>query len=132
MATRIRDRKNYHQWVLDHKNEILALPNKQRTDWVLTKLNDELNLEMKRYNVYQLLYRNGLINHKNEPMLTREAQEQEQSIQEIVTDTTTDESEDRIAISGGPVDEQYLHQKIYEMFGVYCPIEEEDPFGYGE
>ena len=128
MATRIRNRKNYHQWVLDHKNEILALPNKQRTDWVLTKLNDELNLEMKRYNVYQLLYRNGLINHKNE------------TIQAPVKETTTDEanqirieeSEDGIAISLGPVDEQYLHQKIYEMFGVYCPIEEEDPFGYGE
>ena len=126
MATRLRNSKNYHQWVLDHKNEILALPNKQRTDWVLTKLNDELNLEMKRYNVYQLLYRNGLINHKSE--------------QSPVTDTTTDEanqirieeSEDGISISGGPVDEQYIHQRIYEIFCVYCPIEDEDPFSYGE
>ena len=40
MTTRLRNRKNYHQWVLDHKDEILALPNKQRTDWVLTKIND--------------------------------------------------------------------------------------------
>ncbi len=128
MATRIRNLKNYHQWVLDHKNEILALPNKQRTDWVLTKLNDELNLEMKRYNVYQLLYRNGLIKHKSDTIEV-----------EPTTETTTDEVETTVnaeetadAISGGPVDEQYLHQKIYEMFGVYCPIEEEDPFGYGE
>ena len=98
---------------------------------------------MKRYNVYQLLYRNGLINHKNEqPVqitteseLTREAQEPERlpsHEMQPVTDTTTDESEDGIAISGGPVYEQYLHQRIYEMFGVYCPIEEEDPFAYGE
>ena len=121
MSTRLRNRKNYHQWVLDHKDEILALPNKQRTDWVLTKINDELGVEMKRYNVYQLLYRNGLIKHKHEPEIE-------------TTDTTTDEKTDETqdAISGGPVDEQYLHQRIYEMFGVYCPIEEEDPFGYGE
>ena len=124
MSTRLRNRKNYHQWVLDHKNEILALPNKQRTDWVLTKINDELNLEMKRYNVYQLLYRNGLIKHKHEP----EIETTETTTLAEATDTTQDEPD---AISGGPVDEQYLHQRIYEMFGVNCPIEE-DPFGYGE
>ena len=123
MATRIRNRKNYHQWILDHQDEILALPNKERTDYVMSKLNDELGVEMKRYNVYQLLYRNGLIKHKHEPEIE-------------TTDTTTDATdatdETQDAISGGPVDEQYLHQRIYEMFGVYCPIEEEDPFGYGE
>ncbi len=27
-------------------------------------MNEELNLNMTRYKVYQLLYRNGLINHK--------------------------------------------------------------------
>ena len=121
MATRLHNRKNYHQWVLDHKDEILALPNKQRTDWVLTKINDELNLEMKRYNVYQLLYRNGLIKHKSDTIEV-----------EPTTETTVNAEETADAISGGPVDEQYLHQKIYEMFGVYCPIEEEDPFSYGE
>ena len=67
--------------------------------------------------IYQLLYRNGLIKHKHEPEIE-------------TTETTTDEAQD--AISGGPVDEQYLHQRIYEMFGVYCPIEEDDPFAYGE
>ena len=59
-----KNKKPYHQWVLDHKDEILALPNKDRTDYVMSKLKDELNLEMKKYNVYQLLYRNGMINHK--------------------------------------------------------------------
>ena len=59
-----KNKKNYHQWVLDHKDEILALPNNDRTDYVMNKLKDELNLEMKKYNVYQLLYSNGMINHK--------------------------------------------------------------------
>ena len=59
-----KNKKPYHQWVLDHRDEILSLPNKDRTDYVMGKLKDELNLEMKKYNVYQLLYRNGMINHK--------------------------------------------------------------------
>ena len=115
MATRIRNCKNYHQWIIDHKDEILALPNKERTDYVMNKLKTELDLDMKRYNVYQLLYRNGLTKHKDEVM---------------AIDMTTKPEQD--AISGGPVDEQYLHQRIYEMFGTYCPIEQEDPFAYGE
>ena len=61
------ERKNkqpYQVWVLNHRDEIVALPNNDRTDYVMNKLKDELNIEMKRSNVYQLLYRNGMINHK--------------------------------------------------------------------
>jgi hypothetical protein len=101
MTTRIRNRKNCHRWILDHKDEILALPNKERTDYVMGKLNDELGVEMKHYNVYQLLYRNGLIKHKNETEIVIETTE-------TTTDTTQEEPD---AISGGPVDEQYLHKK---------------------
>ena len=59
-----KNKKPYHQWILDHRDEIIALPNNERTDYVMSKLKDELNLEMKKYNVYQLLYRNGMINHR--------------------------------------------------------------------
>ena len=59
-----KNKSNYHQWVLSHKDEILALPNKYRTNYALDHMNEELNLNMTRYKVYQLLYRNGLINHK--------------------------------------------------------------------
>ena len=59
-----KNKKTYHQWVLDHRDEICSLPNNERTDYVMNKLKDELNLEMKKYNVYQLLYRNGMINHR--------------------------------------------------------------------
>ena len=137
MATRIRNRKPYHQWIIDHKEEILALPNKERTDYVMNKLKTKLNLDMKRYNVYQLLYRNGLIKHKDEVIVfdttTKPKSSDELTYEEVVSasepDTSLSASD---AISGGPVDEQYLHQRIYEMFGIYCPIEEDDPFGYGE
>ena len=50
-----KNKKPYHQWVLDHRDEICSLPNNERTDYVMSKLKDELNLEMKKYNVYQLL-----------------------------------------------------------------------------
>ena len=59
-----KNKKPYHQWVLDHRDEICSLPNNERNDYVMSKLKDELNLEMKKYNVYQLLYRNGMINHR--------------------------------------------------------------------
>ena len=59
-----KNKKPYHQWVLDHRDEILSLPKKDRTDYVMGKLKDELNLEMKKYNVYQLLFSNGKINQK--------------------------------------------------------------------
>ena len=80
-----KNKKNYHQWVLDHKSEILELPSKQRTDYVMGKLNNELNLNMQRYNVYQLLYRNGMIEHKHDKITVYE------NPIETTTDTTTDE-----------------------------------------
>ena len=129
MATRIRNRKPYHQWIIDHKEEILALPNKERTDYVMNKLKTELDLDMKRYNVYQLLYHNGLIKHKDK-VIVFDATLSATALP--TSDTTTESESEPDAISGGPVDEQYLHQRIYEMFGIYCPIEEDDPFGYGE
>ena len=90
-----KNKKVYHQWVLDHKDEILALPNKQRTDYVVSKLKDELNLEMQRYNVYQLLYRNGLINHKNIPTDTPTTVDSEAPIETPSTvDTNTNEEEE--------------------------------------
>ena len=92
-----KNKKVYHQWVLDHKDEILALPNKQRTDYVVSKLKDELNLEMQRYNVYQLLYRNGLINHKNiptdTPMTANTTVDSETPVEEPVTVETNEEEE---------------------------------------
>ena len=134
MAHRVRSRKNYHQWILDHRDEVLSMPNKDRTDWVMNKFKVELGLDMKRYNVYQLLYRNGLINHKNEIEIISTS-----TTDEVLGQSRTDDSNQDIdsnqeldAISLGPCDEEYLHQKIFELFGVYCPIEDEDPFGYGE
>ena len=118
-----KNKKNYHQWVLDHKSEILELPSKQRTDYVMGKLNDELNLNMQRYNVYQLLYRNGLINHKHDkPALADNPIEIDTAttIPETNPKTMLDDDGNVVAISLGPCNEEYLSRRIYEMFGVKC------------
>ena len=119
-----KNKKNYHQWVLDHKSEILELPSKQRTDYVMGKLNDELNLNMQRYNVYQLLYRNGLIEHKHDKPIPAVAPEvtadNEIDTSTTIPETMLDDNGNVVAISLGPCNEEYLSRRIYEMFGVKC------------
>ena len=56
----------------------------------MNKLKDELNIEMKRSNVYQLLYRNGMINHKLDFIKPK-------PVQPVIietTDTTVDANEE--------------------------------------
>ena len=135
-----KNKKNYHQWVLDHKYEIIALPNNERTDYVMGKLKDELNLEMKRSNVYQLLYRNGMINHKLDFLKPDSVIE--------TTDTTTElrseavQSEDTETFVTEPCN---FRERLIQFFGPKvlekitfivnpdeCIDEDEDPFAYGE
>ena len=91
--TKRYERKNkqpYQVQVLNHRDEIIALPHNDRTDYVMNKLKDELKLEMKRSNVYQLLYRNGMINHKLDFIKPKPVQ----SVIIETTDTTTDTTVD--------------------------------------
>ena len=53
--------KEWRIWLNNHKNEILALPQKERVDYVYNHLNKDLNLDKARYSIYQLLYRNGFM-----------------------------------------------------------------------
>ena len=53
--------KIYTQWIIEHKDEILNIPSKDRTHYVHEHLNNDLNLNKSRYEIYQLLYRNKLI-----------------------------------------------------------------------
>ena len=45
----------------EHKDEILNVESKKRTDYVHEQLNNDLNLSKTKYKIYQLLYRNKLI-----------------------------------------------------------------------
>ena len=106
------------------------------------KLKDELNLEMKRSIVYQLLYRNGMINHKLDflkPATVIETtettiEESDEDPEEVVSETTTFETEpcnfrERLI--------QFFGPKLLEKITFIDNSDEyedssEDSFGYGE
>ena len=59
-----KGKKNYQLWIDEHKEDILKQESKNRVDYVFQNMNKELNLNMSLKSIYQLLYRNNLIEHK--------------------------------------------------------------------
>lgn len=59
-----KGKKNYQLWIEEHKEDILKQESKNRVDYVYQNMNKELNLNMTIKSIYQLLYRNNLIDHK--------------------------------------------------------------------
>ena len=59
-----KGKKNYQIWIDEHKDDILKQESKNRVDYVYQNMNKELNLNMSLKSIYQLLYRNNLIEHK--------------------------------------------------------------------
>ena len=59
-----KGKKNYQIWIDEHKEDILKQESKNRVDYVYQNMNKELNLNMPLKSIYQLLYRNNLIEHK--------------------------------------------------------------------
>ena len=59
-----KGKKNYQIWIEEHKDDILKQESKNRVDYVYQNMNKELNLNMTIKSIYQLLYRNNLIEHK--------------------------------------------------------------------
>ena len=59
-----KGKKPYQKWIDEHKEDILKQESKNRVDYVFQKMNKELNLNMSIKSIYQLLYRNDLIDHK--------------------------------------------------------------------
>ncbi len=59
-----KEKPNYRIWIETHKSQILSLEPKLRTDYVYKHLNEDLKLNKSQKEIYQLLYRSGLVNHK--------------------------------------------------------------------
>lgn len=59
-----KGKKNYQIWIDEHQEDILKQESKNRVDYVYQNMNKELNLNMPLKSIYQLLYRNNLIEHK--------------------------------------------------------------------
>ena len=58
--------KPYTLWIINHKDEIMNIPSKDRADYVYNNLNNDLNLNKSKYDIYQLLYRNKMIEPRSE------------------------------------------------------------------
>lgn len=79
-----KGKKPYQLWVEEHKNEILELPQKDKVDYVFQKMNEELKTNMSLKSVYQLLYRNDLIEHKKTTkVITTKAEKNNEDIEII-------------------------------------------------
>ena len=59
-----KEKPDYRKWIDSHREEILLLEPKTRTDYVYQHLNEDLKLNKTQKEIYQLLYRSNLINHK--------------------------------------------------------------------
>ena len=59
-----KEKPNYRKWIDSHRDEIISLEPKLRTDYVHKHLNEDLKLNKSQKEIYQLLYRTGLVNHK--------------------------------------------------------------------
>ena len=56
------EEKPYHKWLNDNREDILKQPCKIRAQYAYEKINNDLNLNIKYEAVYQLLYRNKMLN----------------------------------------------------------------------
>ena len=79
-----KGKKPYQLWVEEHKDEIMRLPQKDKVDYVFQKMNEELKTNMSIKSIYQLLYRNDLIEHKKKSkVITTEAEKNNEDIEII-------------------------------------------------
>ena len=51
-----KEKPNYRQWIDNHRDEIISLEPKLRTDYVHKHLNEDLKLNKSQKEIYQLLY----------------------------------------------------------------------------
>jgi hypothetical protein len=57
-------KKDYHIWIEQHYQEIIDQPSSNRLEYVLQNMSRDLNQEFKKNFVYQLLYRQELLQVK--------------------------------------------------------------------
>ena len=81
--------KNYQKLIDEHKDEILNVESKKRTDYVHEHLNNDLNLNKTKYKIYQLLYRNKLIDKKVKIESSSSSSENNLNIPITISDITS-------------------------------------------
>ena len=79
-----KGKKPHQLWIDEHKEDILKLPQKDRVDYVYQKMNSELKTNMTIKAVYQLLYRNNIIEHKKSTKVIKTKAEKNNEDIEII------------------------------------------------
>ena len=85
-----KGKKPYQLCIDEHKDEIMNITPKDRVDYVFKKLNEELKTNMKMKSIYQLLYRNNLIEHKKKKDKDDEIINPKSIVDSIIVNNTED------------------------------------------
>ena len=113
--------KNYQKLIDEHKDEILNVESKKRTDYVHEHLNNDLNLSKTKYKIYQLLYRNKLIDKKVKIDSSSSSSENNLNILMTISDITSQLS----SLTKSDYNPQFIQTTIKQYINIMNKINED-------
>ena len=113
--------KNYQKLIDEHKDEILNVESKKRTDYVHEHLNNDLNLSKTKYKIYQLLYRNKLIDKKVKIDSSSSSSENNLNILITISDITSQLS----SLTKSDYNPQFIQTTIKQYINIMNKINED-------
>ena len=105
----------------EHKDEILNVESKKRTDYVHEHLNNDLNLSKTKYKIYQLLYRNKLIDKKVKIESSSSSSENNLNILMTISDITSQLS----SLTKSDYNPQFIQTTIKQYINIMNKINED-------
>ena len=113
--------KNYQKLIDEHKDEILNVESKKRTDYVHEHLNNDLNLNKTKYKIYQLLYRNKLIDKKVKIDSSSSSSENNLNILMTISDITSQLS----SLTKSDYNPEFIQTTIKQYINIMNKINED-------
>ena len=113
--------KNYQKLIDAHKDEILNVESKKRTDYVHDHLNNDLNLSKTKYKIYQLLYRNKLIDKKVKIDSSSSSSENNLNILMTISDITSQLS----SLTKSDYNPEFIQTTIKQYINIMNKINED-------
>ena len=105
----------------EHKDEILNVESKKRTDYVHEHLNNDLNLNKTKYKIYQLLYRNKLIDKKVKIDSSSSSSENNLNILMTISDITSQLS----SLTKSDYNPEFIQTTIKQYINIMNKINED-------
>ena len=113
--------KNYQKLIDEHKDEILNVESKKRTYYVHEYLNNDLNLSKTKYKIYQLLYRNKLIDKKVKIDSSSSSSENNLNIPITISDITSQLS----SLTKSDYNPEFIQTTIKQYINIMNKINED-------